>query len=168
MRSFNRVHGFVMTFSAGFLSDLKTMLGNADVVLEPTGGEVVRMPESIARFRHVLADELRRRVTVVADGGVAMTGFQPCAVLLVHHVAVCARRGIVGHVRIAARVNKRVGPNADGKSERNAEDDSLSKVKSSHDMIIRSRARKLHGFDGDGANAMANCVVGGSFQSISR
>ena len=135
MGSFNRVHDFLMTFPAGFLSDFKAVFGNADVVFEPTGGEVVRMPESVARFRRVLADELRRRVTVVADGGVAMAGFQPSAVLLVHHVAVCARRGIVGHVRIAARVNKRVGPDTDGQSESHAKNDALRDPPSLHGLL---------------------------------
>ena len=134
-----------MTFPAGFFGDLKAVFGNAYVVFEPTGGEVVRMPESVARLGHVLADELRRRVAIVADGCVAMTGLQPTAVLLVHDVTVRAGRGIVRHVRIPLGVNKRVGSDTDGQSQRHAEDDSLSKVKSPHDTIIRSRAHELHG-----------------------
>src|SRR5688572_27860897 len=98
-----------MTFPAGFLGDLKAVFGNADVVFEPTGGEVVRMPESVARLGHVLANELRRRVAVVADRCVAMTGLQPTAVMLVHDVTVRAGGGIVGQVRIPLRVNKCVG-----------------------------------------------------------
>ena len=133
-----------MTFPAGFFGDLKAVFGNAYVVFEPTGGEVVRMPESVARLGHVLADELRRRVAVVADGCVAMTGLQPPAVLIVHDMTVRAGRGIVGQVRIPLGVNKRVGSDTDGKSQRHAEDDSLSKVKSPHDPIIRSRADELH------------------------
>src|SRR5687767_13573802 len=138
VRAFNSVHDFLMTFPAGFFGDLKAVLGNAYVVFEPTGGEVVRMPESVARLGHVLADELRRRVAVVADGCVAMTRLQPAAVLLVHDVTVRAGRGIVCHVRIPFRVNKRVGSDTDGKSQRDAKDDSLSKVKSLHALLILS------------------------------
>ena len=125
-----------MTFPAGFFGDLKAVFGNAYVVFEPTGGEVVRMPESVARLGHVLADELRRRVAVVADGCVAMTGLQPPAVLLVHDVTVRTGRGIVCQVRIPLGVNKRVGSDTDGKSQRHAEDDSLSKVKPLHASLL--------------------------------
>ena len=136
MLSFNRVHGFLMTFPAGFFGDFKAVFGNADVVFEPAGRKVIGMPESVARLGHVLADELRRRVTVVADGCVAMTGLQPTAVLLVHDVTVRAGRGIVCQVRIPLGVNKRVGSDTDGKSQRHAEDDSLSKVKPPHSYSI--------------------------------
>jgi hypothetical protein len=112
----NSVYDFLMTFPAGFFGDFEPVFGNAYVVFEPTGGEVVRMPESVARLGHILADELRGRVTIVADGGVAMTGLQPRAVLIIHHVAVRARCGIVRQVRISLGVNKRVGPDTDGKS----------------------------------------------------
>lgn len=139
MRSFNRVDGFLMTFPAGLFGDLKAVLGNTYVVFEPTGGEVVGMPKSIARFGRVLADELRGRVAIVADGDVAMTGLQPGTVLLVHDMAICARRGIVRQVRVPLSVNKRVRPNPDGQSQRHAEDDSLSKVKPPHDTMIPSR-----------------------------
>lgn len=154
-----------MTFPAGLFGHLKAVFGNAYVVFKPTRGEVVRMPESVARLGHVLADELRRRVAIVADGYVAMTGLQPSAVLLVHDVTVRAGRRIVCHVRISFRVNKRVGSDTDGKSQRHAEDNSLSKVKSPHDTIIRSRAHELLDFEHDLTSAMPHSVARGSSQS---
>lgn len=135
MRTFNRVHDFLMTLSTGFFGDLKAVFGNAYVVFEPTGGEIVRMPESVARLGHVLADELRRRVTVVADSSVTMTGLQPSAVLVVHDVAVRARRGIVGHVRIAARVNEGIRADADGQADRHAENNPLRDSQPLHELF---------------------------------
>lgn len=135
MSSFNGVHDFLMTFPAGFFGDCKAVFGNAYVVFEPTGGEVIRMPESVAGLGHVLADELRRRVTVVANGGVAMAGLQPRAVLVVHNVAVGARRGIVGHVRIAARVNECIRADADGQADRHAENNPLRDSQPLHELF---------------------------------
>lgn len=136
MSAFNRLDDFLMTFPAGFLGNFEPVLRNAYVVFEPAGGEVVRMPESVARFGHVLVGELRRRMAVVADRGIAMTGLQPRAVLVVHDVAVCACCGIVCQVRISLRVNKSVGSDTDGQSQCHAEDNSLSDPQSLH--VIRT------------------------------
>ena len=151
MLSFNSVHGILMTFPASSLGDFKAVFGNAYVVFEPTGGEIVRMPESVARLGHVFADELRRRVAVVADGDVAMTGLQPRAVLVIHDMTVCARRGIVRHVGIAARINKRVGPDTNGESKRYAEDDSLCDAKFLHARLFLKH--------GERADFIVTCVL---------
>lgn len=115
-----------MTFAARSFRNLEATLRNANVVLEPAGREVIRVPEAVAGLRHVLAREFRRRVAIVANRGVAMARFQPSVVLLVHHVTVRARLRVVGHVRIAARVNKCVSADADGGAQQNSQHDTLN------------------------------------------
>ena len=46
-----------MTLAAGLFSYCTTTRGNVNVVFKPTGGEVVGMPETVARFRRVLANQ---------------------------------------------------------------------------------------------------------------
>ena len=105
---FDRTDDFLMTLAACPLSYFPPMRRNLNVVWEPAGGEVIGMPESVARFRHVLTNKLWRRVTVVANGHRAMARLDPAGILLIHDVAIHACVRIVCHVGIAARVHKRV------------------------------------------------------------
>jgi len=61
-----------MTVSASFFSYLTASWCDVDVVLEPTGGEIIGMPEPIPCLCRVFANEARRRVAIVADGYSAM------------------------------------------------------------------------------------------------
>src|SRR5262245_5495896 len=98
MRTFDRLDDLLMAFPARLLCNDAAVIRNAYVVVEPTGGEVIRMPKAVSCFGGVLANEIWRSVTVVANGDVPMARLQPCAVLLVHDMAVCASLWIVSHV----------------------------------------------------------------------
>lgn len=73
VRSFNRLHDIVMTLATRFFRHRTTARRDVNVVFEPTGGEVLGMPETVFRFGGVFADESRRRVTIVADRNRTMT-----------------------------------------------------------------------------------------------
>ena len=132
MRSFNRFNNFLMTFATRLFCYFETMLGNAYVVFEPTSREVIRVPEAVACLGGVLADKLRWCMAVVTNGRVAMARLHPCAVLLLHNMAICTGLRIVGQVRITLSVDERVRANANRETKSNAKDDSLSKPKPLH------------------------------------
>jgi hypothetical protein len=62
----NSLNDLLMTIAAGFFGYILTMRLDLNVVFVTTGGEIERMPETIACFRGVLADEVRRCVTAIA------------------------------------------------------------------------------------------------------
>ena len=103
-----------MTLSASLFSYLATSWCDVNVVLEPTRGEVVGMPEAVPRLGRVFADEPRRRVAIVADGYSSMARLQPAAILLLHDMAVNAGFSVIGHVRITARVDEGIGTDTYG------------------------------------------------------
>lgn len=125
-----------MTLAARFFRIREAALRNANVVFEPAGGEIVRMPEAVARLRHVLADEVRRRVAIVTDRRVAMAGLEPRVVLFVHDVTVRAGGRIVSQVGVSARVNKRVRADADRGAQQNSQHDALNSPRS-HLSILK-------------------------------
>ena len=92
------------------LGDAPVERDDLDRVREPPGGERPRVAEAVQRLDGPLADEVRRGVAVVARRGGAVAPVQPAAVLLLHDVAVPARRRIVPEVRRALRVQEGVAP----------------------------------------------------------
>jgi hypothetical protein len=99
-----------MALLTGLLSDLQVAFLDLDRFAR---GEVERMPEAVRGIRRVLAEEIRWRVAVVAGGYGAVRRLQPAVLLLVHNVAVGARRVIVHQVRRAFGVNERVDAQPD-------------------------------------------------------
>src|SRR5688572_28923945 len=71
-------------------------LGNAKRVGIPAGGEVERVPDPVPALHHVFADDVMRRVTIVAGCDGMMAAFHPRGVVFAHDVAVGARCRIVG------------------------------------------------------------------------
>lgn len=78
-----------------------------------SGGEVKRMKETVSRLHRVFADQVVRRVTVIARRRGMMAGLEPSVVLVVHHMAVGACAGIVEEVGVALGINKGITANAD-------------------------------------------------------
>jgi hypothetical protein len=72
MRTFNRFHDLLVAFSASLLSHNSPALGDVNVVIKPTCGEVIRMPETVLRFGRIFCDEAGWRMAVVADSNSAM------------------------------------------------------------------------------------------------
>ena len=54
--------------AASEFSDPAIAFGHPDRFMKSVGGEIVGMPEAVRGFRHVLANKIRRRMTIVADG----------------------------------------------------------------------------------------------------
>ncbi len=81
------------------------------------------MPESIRSFGRVLSHEAGRRMAIVANRNGAMARLDPAAVMLAHHVAIRARCRIVGQIRAAFGVNKRISAKSSGEAKRYAEND---------------------------------------------
>src|SRR5687767_7099691 len=98
MRAFNRLHNFLMTFAAGLFSYFPPSLRDVNVVFKPARREVVGMPETVACFGCVLANESGRRVAIVAHGDCTMARFHPAAKLLLHDMTIHTRFSVVSHV----------------------------------------------------------------------
>lgn len=108
VRTFDSLHDFLVTLAACLFGHLAASRGNVNVVFKPAGREVVRVPETITRFGHVFGHEARRRVAIVAYGNRAMTRLHPAAKLVLHHMTIHTRFGVVGHVGIATRIDEGV------------------------------------------------------------
>ena len=106
-----------MTLSASLFSYLTASWCNVDVVLEPTRGEVIGMPETVPCLCRVFADESRRRVAIVADGYSSMARLQPAAILLLHDMAIDTSFSVIRHVRITASVDEGVRADTYGQPE---------------------------------------------------
>lgn len=98
LRNGYRVHHVLVTIPAGLLRDVAIKFGDPDRFVKAARCEVVRMPESIPRLYGVLAGKIMRRVAIVAGRDRVVARFKPAVVLVVHYVAVCARRGVVAQV----------------------------------------------------------------------
>ena len=72
MWTFDRFHYFLMTFSTSLFSHCAATLSDVNVVVKPTGGEVIRMPETVLCFRRIFAHDTRRRMAIVADSNSAV------------------------------------------------------------------------------------------------
>ena len=127
VRAFDSVDNVLMTFATGFFRYFSTARRDVNVVVKPAGREIVGMPEPVARFSCVLADESRRRMTIVADSNGAMARLHPTIELVLHDVTVRACFGIVRQVRISTCVDKGVRADADGRADCNTQDHSARK-----------------------------------------
>ena len=111
-----------VTFETGLVGNLPVAFVGNDIVGKPSGGESKRVPKTVLRFGHVFADEVRRRMAIVAGCDRAMRGFQPTVVMILHDVAVCACGRIIGQIRRAFGINKRVADNANRDSQHTSRD----------------------------------------------
>ena len=113
-----------MTFPAGLFRYFAAAWRDVNVVFIPARREIVRVPKAVACLGHVLGHKTRWGMTIIADGYGAMARLDPTAELFLHDVAVYTGVSIVGHVGIAAGVNKRVGANSHGQTERDTDNHS--------------------------------------------
>ena len=110
-----------MTFPAGLFSYCKAAWRDVNVVFKPAGREIVRVPESIARFSRILRDKPRRRMAIVADSNCSMTRLHPAAELVLHDMADHTCFSVVSHVRIATRVHEGVGADTNRQADRDSQ-----------------------------------------------
>ena len=121
-----------MTLPAGLFSYRTTARRDVNVVFEPSGREVVRMPETVLRFGCIFADETGWCVTIVANSHSTMAGLQPTIKLVLHNVTIHTRFSVVSHVGISASVNEGVGAHTYRHSDRDAEYHSARKCPLTH------------------------------------
>ena len=159
VRAFDRNDDVLMTLPASLFRYVETALRDVNVVFEPTSCEVVGMPESVACFRHVLRNESRWRVAIVAHSDRAMARLQPAAELLLHDMTIHAGFGVVSHVRIAARVDKRVGADPDRHAEDDAKYDPACKSSANH-LLFRMALNALKHRDVTEIDRMPERFVG--------
>jgi len=112
----------LVAVTACLLSHLTVALCDLDRLVECAGRKIIRMPEAVRRLRVVLANKVVGRMTVVARRDGVMARLLPGVVLLVHHMAVGTRVGVVAHVRIALGIDKRIDTDAGNDAYRYADD----------------------------------------------
>lgn len=122
-RRIDRLDDVSVTGATGAFGDARIHRRDANRFRERASGEVERMPEPIAGFGCVFADEVVRRVAVVAHRHAAMARSLPAFELLPHDVAIGAGGGIVRQVRAAARIEERVAANAQQQSNCSTHED---------------------------------------------
>lgn len=121
-RNGDRLHHRLMAVAARFLGHLPVTLGYLDRFVERVGREIVGVPKAVRGLCIVFANEVMRRMTIVARSDSMMARFLPAVVLLVHYVTVCTRARIVAQVGISFCINERVHSDARGQSDRNTYD----------------------------------------------
>lgn len=119
--TFDARHDVRVTFAAGVFGNPAVAFCDLDVIGIVAGGEIERMPETVLRLGRILADEIRRRMTVIACRHAAMAGIDPAIVLLLHDVAIHARLGIVREVGRALGIDESVSAHAEGQAHRRAQ-----------------------------------------------
>ncbi len=90
------------------------------------------MPKTVGGFNGVFAENIVRRVTVVASGDGVMARFLPAVILLLHNVAIGARVRIIAHIRITLRINKRIKADSDSKAGGDTENDKFNSLHPHH------------------------------------
>lgn len=114
---FDGFHNFSVATATGVFGDLAIPLIDPDVFREIARGEPKRVPEAVQSLGGILADQIVRRVTVIARGHAAMTAVDPTVILLLHDVAVDASFRIIRHVRTTLRINECVRHHTQGQAE---------------------------------------------------
>lgn len=122
----DRLDDFLMAMEAGLLRHAAVASLDSDRVGKFSSGEGKRMPEAVIRFGHVLADEIMRRMTIVAGGDGAMARFDPSIEMILHDMVVRAGGGVVRQVGGSFGVNKREPSDAQRDPERNPDQRTLN------------------------------------------
>ena len=109
----------LVTVTASRFRDFMVALRNAQRIGEVARCEVERVPETVTRLGHVLADQVMLGVAVVADGHGMVRRLGPGGIMLGHDVAVGAGGRIVGQIGCASRVYKGECTDPDRHTEQN-------------------------------------------------
>lgn len=106
------MHDIGMAIDAGILRYSAVARLDLNRFVEVFKGERQRMEETIVGLRNPLAQKIVGQVTVVTDRHMPMARVLPRVVMIVHHVAIGARLGIIAQVACALAVTKREYPDA--------------------------------------------------------
>ena len=114
-----------MTAPARAFRNAVIELRDFDGVGIPASGEVKGVPEAVVGLHRVLAEEIMRRVAIVACCDRMVARLHPGVVLALHDMTIRARGRIIRQVGISLGIKKRVRgktePYSDQESERNAD-----------------------------------------------
>jgi hypothetical protein len=125
VRRLDRVDNFFMARAAGLFGNLPAERFDLNIVLVATRGEEKRMPKAVGRFRRILADEVCRRVAMVAGRDCAVGRLEPTVEFFAHDVAVRTGRRIVGEIRPALGISESIDADPDSNTDDNSEQDAL-------------------------------------------
>lgn len=103
-------YGHGMAAHAVVLDNLPSGVLDPDDLRIPEGKHV-RMPHAMLGLGGILADQSVRYMAIVAGREAVRRNF-PRLVIIVHHVAVDARFGIIQHIRVALGIDERVAAHA--------------------------------------------------------
>src|SRR5262245_43983746 len=99
MQSLDVGHDLRMTLAASAFRNFVIAFVHEDLVRVTTGGEGKRVPESVFGLGQVFGDEARRGMTIIANGDGAVTGLEPTAVVIFHHVAIGTSLCVICQIR---------------------------------------------------------------------
>jgi hypothetical protein len=135
-----------MARPARLLGDLPAVRFDLNIVLVAAGGEEKRMPEAVGRLSCILADEICRRVAVIAGCNRAVRRLEPTVELLAHDVAVGAGRRVIRQIRPAPGVGESICADADSDADNHPEENGLNCVNLHLDCLRRiANGSKLPG-----------------------
>ena len=113
----------LMTATARVFRNFVIEAGDLNRVGISAAGEIKGVPETVIGFYRVFADDIVRRVAIVAGGDGVMAGLQPGIVLRPHHMAVGAGLGIVREIGITLGIDEGIGAKAEGQAQQGGSDD---------------------------------------------
>lgn len=102
-----RMHEILMARNAGALRDAAISGFDLDRIFESAGRERQRVEKAVVRLGHPLADEVMGKVAVIANRHMVMTALLPRIHVILHHVTIHARVGVVAQVTGATSIPKR-------------------------------------------------------------
>jgi hypothetical protein len=97
-------------------------VGDPDDVRVITSGEIERMEKAVRSLNCVLANDIVRRVAIVAGRRRVMTRLYPGVILRLHDVTVRASLWIICEVGVSLGVHERIQPDADDESGEDRKD----------------------------------------------
>lgn len=112
-----------MAAAARLFGDACVALADLNRLVKSAERKIIRMPEAVRSFGVIFPDNVGRRVTIVTRRDVLVARLDPAVILVVHNVAVRARRGIIAEVGITLGVNECVNADAECQSECCSNDD---------------------------------------------
>lgn len=113
----------LVTANAVVLEQPGVPLRDLNRLVEVPHRECPRMIPPVDGLGQVFADEIRRRMALIANGDVVVSRLLPRVIDIVHDVAVHARSRIVRHVGEAAGVAEGEEPEAEHQSREDGEDE---------------------------------------------
>jgi hypothetical protein len=126
----NVFHNLFVAVETRLFRDAAVTRFDADGVGKFAGGKGERMPEAVIGLHPVFAEEIVRRVAIVAGGDGTMAGFDPGIEMILHDVAIGAGFGIAGEVRATLGVDEGERTNSTGNTHRSSNDDPFDRARS--------------------------------------